>query len=94
MGLAAMTESEFLKRAIHEEVARRPYDTQWSARFVAEHERLLSLFPTELMGVKHFGRTAIPSMLAKPIIHLLGGVASMAVADAVMMPLLKSDYTT
>lgn len=89
-----MTESESLKRAIHEDVALCPYDTQWPARFVAERERLLSLFPTQLLDVQHFGSTAIPGMPAKPIIDLLGGVASMAVADALMVPLLQSHYTT
>ena len=42
------------------------------------------------MDVQHFGSTAIPSMLARPIIKLLGGVASVAVADALVMPLLQS----
>ena len=45
------------------------------------------------MDVQHFGSTAIPSMLARPIIQLLGGVASVAVADALVMPLLQSGST-
>ena len=57
-------------------------------------ERLLRLFPAQLFDVQHFGSNAIPGMQAKPIIDLLGGVASMAVADVLMMPLLQSHYTT
>lgn len=89
-----MTESESLKRAIHEDVALYPYDAHWPDLFLAEHESLLSLFPTQLLDVQHFGSTAIPGMSAKPIIDLLGGVASMGVADAMMAPLLQSHYTT
>jgi GrpB-like predicted nucleotidyltransferase (UPF0157 family) len=89
-----MTDAESLERAIHEDVALRPYDMQWPALFQAERERLLRLFPTQLLDVQHFGSTAIPGMPAKPIIDLLGGVASMAMADALMAPLLDSAYTT
>ena len=59
-----MTESESLERAIHEEVALVPYDPQWPSLFVAERERLLSLCPSQLLDVQHFGSTAIPGMPA------------------------------
>ena len=48
-----MTESESLKRAMYKEMARYQCDTQWSGRFVAEHERLLSL------SHQTYGRTAL-----------------------------------
>jgi GrpB-like predicted nucleotidyltransferase (UPF0157 family) len=89
-----MTESESLERAIHEPVALVPYDPQWPASFAAERERLLALFPEQLLEVQHFGSTAIPGMPAKPIIDLLAGVESMAVADALVTPLVSSGYTT
>lgn len=88
-----MTESESLKRAIHEEVALVPYDPQWPSLFEAERERLERLFP-QFVDIQHFGSTAIPGMPAKPIIDLLGGVESMAVADSLVEPLLNSRYTT
>lgn len=89
-----MTEAESLERAIHEHVSLQPYDAQWPARFLAERERLLTLFPAQLLDVQHFGSTAVPGMPAKPIIDILGGVASMAVADDLMLLLLRSAYTT
>ncbi len=94
MGLAAMTEAESLQRAIHEDVVLCPYDAQWPTRFLAERDQLLALFPSQLIDVKHFGSTAIPGMPAKPIIDILGGVACMAVADALIAPLLRAGYTT
>jgi GrpB-like predicted nucleotidyltransferase (UPF0157 family) len=65
-----MTEDEALHRAIHEEVALRPYDPLWPSLVELERERLLSLFPSQLLDVQHFGSTAIPGMPAKPIIDI------------------------
>ena len=89
-----MTESESLERAIHEDVGLCPYDPEWPSLFMAECERLISLFPSLLLDVQHFGSTAIPGMPAKPIIDLLAGVESMAVAETLIEPLLRSSYTT
>jgi GrpB-like predicted nucleotidyltransferase (UPF0157 family) len=89
-----VTDSESLERAIHEAVALVPYDPQWPSLFEIERERLVRLFPTQVLEVQHFGSTAIPGMPAKPIIDLLAGVDSMAVADSLVEPLLNSGYTT
>ena len=89
-----MTESESLERAIREEVALVPYDSLWPDAFTTERERLTSLFPSQLLDVQHFGSTAVPGMPAKPIIDLLAGVESMAVADLLVEPLLNSNYAT
>lgn len=89
-----MTDAESLKLAIHEEVALVAHDPSWPVLFAAERERLLALFPGQWLDIAHFGSTAIPGMLAKPVIDLLGGVASMAAADALAAPLLASGYTT
>ena len=82
-----------LDRAIHEEVRLAPYSDAWLSIFVAERDRLLKLFP-QLLQVEHFGSTAIPGMPAKPIIDILAGVESMAVAEALVEPVLACGYTT
>lgn len=46
-----MTESDSLERAIHEYVALVPYDPQWPLLFAAERERLVGLFPSQLLDV-------------------------------------------
>ena len=66
-----------------------PCYTRPSAR-----DRLVDLFPDQFLDVQHFGSTAVPGMPAKPIIDLLAGVGSMAIADSLVEPLLKSGYTT
>jgi GrpB-like predicted nucleotidyltransferase (UPF0157 family) len=87
-------EQESLQRAIYEEVRLVPYEPHWPALFELERDRLLRLFPTQLLSIEHFGSTAVPHMPAKPVIDLLGGVASMQAADALIEPLLQSLYTT
>lgn len=89
-----MTDAESLQLAIHEEVALVAHDPSWPALFDAERERLLALFPQQLLGIEHVGSTAIPGVPAKPVIDILAGVASMAAADALTAPLLASGYTT
>ena len=82
------------ERAIREPIRLVPYDTAWASSFAAEQQRLLSLFPLELRAVEHIGSTAIPGMPAKPIVDMLAGVDSMAVADALFEQVLRHGYTT
>ena len=89
-----MTEAESLERALHEDISLHPYDTQWPAIFLEERERLMKLFPDQLIDVQHIGSTSIPDMIAKPVIDLLAGVESMATADALVAPLIQSGYIT
>lgn len=89
-----MTDSESLYEAIHEEVNLQAYDTAWPAKFVAERDRLLALFPVELIDIEHIGSTAVPGLLAKPVIDILAGVGAMAVARALTAPLLDAGYST
>jgi len=89
-----MTEEESLLAATYEDVKLHPYDPSWPAMFLAERERLMSMFPTDFIDVQHIGSTAVPELQAKPIIDILAGVASMAVADSIVEPLCRSGYTT
>lgn len=86
-------DADLERRAIREEVILASYDATWPARFIVERDRLLAHFP-QLLEVEHFGSTAISGMPAKPIIDILAGVESMAVADALFEPILAYGYTT
>ena len=81
-------------RAIHEQIKLAPYEPSWPLAFLAERERLIGLFPSQLLSVEHIGSTAIAGMAAKPIIDILAGVESMAVADELFEQLLINGYTT
>ncbi len=89
-----MTDEKSLYSAIHESVALHAYDAAWPARFAEERTRLLGLFPTVLIDVQHIGSTAVHGLVAKPIIDLLAGVESMAVAAALASDLGNAGYAT
>jgi GrpB-like predicted nucleotidyltransferase (UPF0157 family) len=89
-----MTEQDSLLAAIHEEVRLHPYDPAWPSKFVAERQRLKSLLPNVFLEVEHIGSTAVPGMPAKPVIDLLAGVESMALAKFIAVRICASAYTT
>jgi GrpB-like predicted nucleotidyltransferase (UPF0157 family) len=70
------------------------YDPSWPALFAAEAARLrAALDPGLIVGLEHFGSTAIPGMPAKPIIDILIAVRSLAAArEAFIAPLEGLDY--
>lgn len=86
-------DAELEQRAIDEEVSLAAYDVAWPVQFNLERERLRAHFP-QLLGIEHFGSTAIAAMPAKPIIDILAGVESMATADELFEPVLAHGYTT
>jgi GrpB-like predicted nucleotidyltransferase (UPF0157 family) len=48
------------------------YDPRWPALFAEEAARLRAALPAEMiLGLEHFGSTAIPGLAAKPIIDIL-----------------------
>ena len=89
-----MTDDESLQAAIHEDVSLHAYDPEWPQRFEIERARLLALLPGTFLDVQHIGSTAVPGLIAKPVIDLLAGVASMDVARALGAVLCTSGYTT
>ncbi len=92
-----MTDPNSLHAAIHEEVSLQPYDPRWPGLFAAERDRLLLLapqLPARLVDIQHIGSTAVPGLVAKPVIDMLAGVESMAAAEALVAPLCANGYTT
>src|SRR5260370_29449781 len=70
------------------------YDPRWPALFDEEAKRLrATLDPSLIVGLEHFGSTAIPDLSAKPIIDILIAVGSLADARAsFVQPLRNLDY--
>jgi GrpB-like predicted nucleotidyltransferase (UPF0157 family) len=92
-----MNDPSSLHAAIHEEVRLQPYDPRWPGLFAAERDRLLLLtpqLPARLIDIQHIGSTAVPGLVAKPVIDMLAGVESMAAAEALLAPLCANGYTT
>ena len=89
-----MNEQESLVAAIHEDVKLHEYDPSWPGAFAMEEARLRSLLPRTFLDIQHVGSTAVPGLVAKPIIDILAGVESMAVAESLAPSLCSSGYTT
>ena len=77
-----------------DEVEIVDYDPRWPILFDEEAERLrATLDPSLIVGLEHFGSTAIPGLSAKPIIDILIAVRSLAGAQANFVePLRNLDY--
>ena len=77
-----------------DEVEIVDYDPRWPLLFDEEAERLRSAIdPSLIVGLEHFGSTAIPGLSAKPIIDILIAVRSLAAAKASLVaPLRTLDY--
>jgi GrpB-like predicted nucleotidyltransferase (UPF0157 family) len=77
-----------------DEIEIAEYDPRWPALFAEEAARLRTALDTGLvLGLEHFGSTAIPGMAAKPIIDILIAVRSLAEArERFVEPLEDLDY--
>jgi len=77
-----------------DEVEIVDYDPSWPAMFAEEAARLRAVLDRSLIvGLEHFGSTAIPGLAAKPIIDILIAVRSLAEARVVfILPLQQLGY--
>jgi GrpB-like predicted nucleotidyltransferase (UPF0157 family) len=77
-----------------DEVELVNYDPRWPVLFEEEAKRLrAALDPSLILGLEHFGSTAVPDLSAKPIIDILIAVRSLRDAQASFVEALRSlDY--
>ena len=70
------------------------YDPRWPILFDEEARRLRAILdPSLVIGLEHFGSTAVPNLSAKPIIDILIAVRSLADAQASFVKALQNlDY--
>lgn len=67
-----------------DEVELAEYDPAWPALYEAEAARLRTVLPPGLiLAMEHFGSTAIPGLVAKPVIDILIAVPSVEAARAI-----------
>jgi GrpB-like predicted nucleotidyltransferase (UPF0157 family) len=67
------------------------YDSRWPLLFDEEARRLRAVLdPSLIVGLEHFGSTAIPGLSAKPIIDILIAVRSLAAAQATFVEALRT----
>jgi len=70
------------------------YDPRWPHLFNEEAKKLrVVLDPSLIVGIEHFGSTAISGLSAKPIIDILIAVRSLAAAQTTFVEALRNlDY--
>lgn len=70
----------------------RPYDAAWPSLFEQEARTLHDLWGADLYTLHHIGSTAIPGMIAKPVIDILAEVRSLTGVDAKDFAMQASGY--
>jgi GrpB-like predicted nucleotidyltransferase (UPF0157 family) len=63
-------------------VALSPHDPQWADRAAALITPLQAAAPDAFIALHHIGSTAVPGLVAKPVVDLLGETESLAAIGA------------
>lgn len=85
------TLEEKIARVVKEEVAVVEYDPRWPELYEQERVHLLSCLPSDVVKrIEHFGSTAVPGLLAKPIVDMLVEVTSLEETKKSIAPLLEA----
>jgi len=69
-----------------------PHNPRWSELFGAEVQALTAVFGDEIVATHHIGSTAIPGILAKPIIDVLVIVRDIGRIDAFDREMIARGY--
>jgi GrpB-like predicted nucleotidyltransferase (UPF0157 family) len=93
-GWTRLAETRSLAAAINEHVRLRAHDPAWAAAFDLERTRLQALLPGAFLAIEHIGSTAVAGLLAKPVVDIMAGVASLDDVDARIARLCDNGYTT
>jgi GrpB-like predicted nucleotidyltransferase (UPF0157 family) len=64
----------------------------WPAIFALERDALATLFPDAEVRIEHIGSTAVPGLVAKPIIDVMLGAPSLAAIEAAIPALEAMGY--
>jgi GrpB-like predicted nucleotidyltransferase (UPF0157 family) len=70
-----------------------PYDSEWPSLFVQERSLLRRELGEWLSGpIEHIGSTAIPGLVAKPVIDIMAGVESLAASQGAIAAASRLGY--
>lgn len=68
------------------------YDPDWPDGFRVEAERLRAALGPRVGSIEHVGSTAVPGLLAKPVLDIALAVSGEPAADACIAPLQSLGY--
>ena len=68
------------------------YDPGWPARFTAEQATIRAALGAGALRIEHIGSTAVPGLVAKPVIDVLVAVADVEDEAAYLPALERAGY--
>lgn len=68
------------------------YDPAWAQRFGQEKAVLLRAVGEVIVGIEHFGSTAVPGLAAKPVVDILLGLKHYPMPDESIQALERIGY--
>jgi GrpB-like predicted nucleotidyltransferase (UPF0157 family) len=70
-----------------------PYDPSWPARFAEERAALARVLAPWLSGpIEHIGSTAVPGLVAKPVIDIMAAVESLDASRPALAAVAELQY--
>jgi GrpB-like predicted nucleotidyltransferase (UPF0157 family) len=69
-----------------------PYSPEWARLFLEEERRLRALIGSYVIDIQHVGSTAIPGMIAKPIIDIAIAIARFEEGERCVEPIESLGY--
>ena len=70
-----------------------PYDSTWPSKFELERQALQALLSPWLVGpIEHIGSTAVPGLIAKPVIDMMAPVENLAASRDAIALLEGTEY--
>lgn len=84
--------ASFIREIEKEEIELAPFSPEWEALFKAESKNLSQVLGENLVDIHHIGSTAIPGMIAKPIIDILPVVKDIQEVDRLTSSLEALGY--
>jgi GrpB-like predicted nucleotidyltransferase (UPF0157 family) len=78
--------------SVDEPVSLSPYDAAWPRLFEQEATRLASGLEEAQLNIEHIGSTAVPGLLAKPIVDVIIGVADFGRSQGLVDRLVSLGY--
>jgi GrpB-like predicted nucleotidyltransferase (UPF0157 family) len=73
----------------HREILLVPYDSSWPALYETQRDRLQAALGSAAVRIDHIGSTAVPGLVAKPIIDVLVVVGDVE-DEAAFLPALEA----
>ncbi|MDQ3233543.1 MAG: GrpB family protein [Pseudobdellovibrionaceae bacterium] len=77
---------------IDEAVSLENYNPIWPQMFETEAAVLRPVFINRLLDIQHYGSTAVPGIVAKPVIDILVGLPAAELSTAELVELKKLGY--